>query len=60
MTCMQCGSETYNGAVLCAHHPTSHGDDYAEKARIMCDFIHRGIEPPPYALPDRAELLDAL
>jgi len=32
---------------MCAHHVASYGDDWAMGNRIMCDFLHRGVSPPP-------------
>jgi len=32
---------------MCAHHVASSGDDWAMGNRIMCDFLHRGVSPPP-------------
>jgi hypothetical protein len=45
--CAACSVELSDGEGLCPHHHTSFpGDNWAYWNRTMCDFIHRGIEPP--------------
>jgi hypothetical protein len=53
--CACCGGPTFDGAEICAHHLLWVEEPLAwsDANRIMCDFIHRGIEPPvpPGAMP---------
>jgi hypothetical protein len=51
--CSYCGVPL-TGTGLCAYHH-HHPDDsqWATANRIMCDFIHRGIEPSRLSEPDR-------
>jgi hypothetical protein len=39
--CAACGSQLPEDERLCRHHHSSHGDQWAEGNRIMCDFLHR-------------------
>jgi hypothetical protein len=44
--CAQCGSETGTDRALCSfHHDSSVWDDWAKANRIMCNLLHRGVEP---------------
>ena len=43
--CAWCNVEMATGSGLCAHHDTSESG-WAASNRIMCDFLHRGLEPP--------------
>jgi len=47
--CVICGYTTLGAGDVCAHHTASFADDWAAGNRVMCDFLHRGIEatPPP-------------
>jgi hypothetical protein len=45
--CVQCGYPTSGADDMCAHHTSSHADDWAMGNRIMCDFLHRGVVSPP-------------
>lgn len=42
--CFVCGSELWNGELICGHH-TVGVEDWAQVNRIACDLLHRGIEP---------------
>jgi hypothetical protein len=54
--CAVCSVELADGEALCPHHHASFaGDNWAYWNRTMCDFIHRGIEPP---VPSGAVLLE--
>lgn len=58
--CAYCGLSTDDPYLICSHH---HGiapeGDWATGNRIMCDFLHRGIAPPPAAWADRdLEMVD--
>jgi len=44
--CAHCGQPTFDSGGLCTYHNPSHGGDWAEGNRIMCDFVHRGIVSP--------------
>jgi hypothetical protein len=45
--CAACSVELSDGGELCPHHHASFaGDHWAYWNRVMCDLIHRGIEPP--------------
>lgn len=55
--CASCGLTTLSGDVaLCPHHHAVYGDDWAIMNRIMCDFFHRGIEPPRLPKEDRDDV----
>ncbi len=54
--CAYCGLPTSRADVLCTHHTSVFGDDWATGNRMMCDFIHRGIMTPA---PVRADERDA-
>jgi hypothetical protein len=45
--CVQCGFSTLGTAAICSHHVSGHGADRATPNRLMCDFLHRGVVPPP-------------
>jgi hypothetical protein len=32
-------------AALCRHHTVAYGEDWAVSNRIVCDLIHRRVEP---------------
>jgi len=42
--CVHCGQPVLERGGLCTYHLTGHCDDWATGNRIMCDFLHRGIE----------------
>lgn len=44
--CASCGLILSGTAQLCPHHHLVNGDDWFITNRIMCNFFHRGIEPP--------------
>ena len=45
--CIQCGYPTSGADDMCVHHVAAYADDWAMGNRIMCDFLHRGVSPPP-------------
>jgi hypothetical protein len=46
--CIACAAELPSADALCPHHHTgAPGEEWARWNRIVCDLIHRGIEPPP-------------
>lgn len=57
--CMICGIQRFDNdpePQICPHHvPSSKNtkDDWAKANKIMCDFIHRKIEPPRLEKKDR-------
>jgi hypothetical protein len=52
--CAICGVTTISGEELCPYHPSSTTpEDWAASNRVLCDFIHRGVEPQRLALADR-------
>ena len=50
--CALCGHQTLDGGTLCGFHVAREPDKWAAWNRVMCDFLHRGIEPPPSELGD--------
>jgi len=51
--CASCGiTNAYDGN-LCSHHQHVYGDDWAVANRIICDLLHRGIEPRRLAATER-------
>jgi hypothetical protein len=40
---------------LCARHVTTYGGDWAVSNRIVCDLIHRRVEPPRLPAEERAD-----
>lgn len=60
MICPSCGAPSdsliaYGG--ICPHHVPS-DDDWSTRNRVMCDFVHRRIAPPPVTLDGWYEALD--
>ena len=55
--CARCGAELANDDGLCLYHSSEHdtalGRDWAISNRLMCGFIHRGIEPARLPAADR-------
>lgn len=49
--CVHCGQPVLERGGLCTYHLTGHCDDWATGNRIMCDFLHRGIELPGPCVP---------
>ena len=43
--CANCGLQLSGDSALCPHHLID-TDDWAATNRIMCEFFHRGQEPP--------------
>lgn len=43
--CASCGLELDSALALCPHHHAITGDDFASTNRVMCDLLHRGLEP---------------
>jgi hypothetical protein len=59
--CIACAVELPNAEALCPHHDTAFAnDEWARWNRIVCDLIHRGIEPPPADAAPKAEEVSAL
>lgn len=50
MTCSQCGGQSNTDTALCSWHVQM--DDWAAANRVFCDFLHRGVAPPPVAFAD--------
>jgi hypothetical protein len=44
--CNQCGIELSGAFTLCPHHHLHDDPGWAATNRIMCDFVHRALEPP--------------
>lgn len=47
--CPLCGAGTPGRpAEICPHHLRAEGEgrEWSTRNRIMCDFVHRGIQPP--------------
>ena len=49
--CVSCGAENPPVGELCAHHVPTEAD-WSSANRIMCDFVHRGIDPAYVAFAD--------
>jgi hypothetical protein len=43
------------GVLICPHHLNLHSDEWAVANRTFCNFVHRGIEPPPVVVELAAE-----
>lgn len=43
--CASCGSELSDGTSLCRHHHLSLEVGWAQSNRMVCDLVHRGIQP---------------
>jgi hypothetical protein len=56
--CALCAQPTLTERDLCVYHLYPHADDWAAGNCIMCDFVHRGIVPPPTR--DRTDALELL
>lgn len=51
--CPSCGLANIDGSVMCGHHTTAGGDDWAAGNRIMCALFHRKEVPKRLASSDR-------
>lgn len=52
--CVVCGCPVEDG--LCRHHVDGYtGDRWADTNRILCDWLHRGIEPTRLTAEQRAD-----
>ena len=54
MTCASCGGRVPDydvAAGVCRHHAAT-DPEWAVTNRVMCDFVHRRIQPPPVVLDD--------
>ncbi len=52
--CAICGVTTISGEELCSYHPSAAAPEgWAAGNRVLCDFIHRGVEPRRLAAEDR-------
>jgi hypothetical protein len=54
--CVFCGQALLSRDDVCAYHLHDHGDDWATRNRIMCDFLHRRVVPS--APSERSDGLD--
>lgn len=48
--CASCGSELSDGTSLCRHHHLSLEVGWAQSNRMVCDLVHRGIQPARLAV----------
>lgn len=51
--CASCGLQLSGDSALCPHHHCVYGDDWAVANRIICNFIHRKIEPERLSAAER-------
>lgn len=59
--CPICGSTPDFGAESCGYHTmTTSEKDWAIGNKVMCDWIHRGIELKRLSKPDRDEISDQI
>jgi hypothetical protein len=49
--CASCGSELSDGTSLCRHHHLSLEVGWAQSNRMVCDLVHRGIQPASVSPP---------
>lgn len=59
MMCPTCGAETWGTRELCEHHLSPDTLECMGN-RILCDLIHRGVEPKRLSAEDREEVSEAL
>jgi hypothetical protein len=50
--CASCGSELSDGTSLCRHHHLSLEVGWAQSNRMVCDLLHRGIQPARVPVPE--------
>jgi hypothetical protein len=43
--CAVCGSALSDDSSICRHHHLAGADHWAEGNRILCDLLHRGVQP---------------
>jgi hypothetical protein len=53
--CAVCGQRLSESTDLCPQHTGGLAGGWAAGNRIMCDFFHRGIDPPRLSAADRAD-----
>ena len=53
--CASCGVALSGSAALCSLHVATYGGDWAVSNRIVCDLIHRRVEPPCLPAEERAD-----
>ena len=51
-----CGASLYHDAQICPYHHSS-DLDWPVFNRIMCDLLHRGVEPARLPLGEREDLM---
>lgn len=51
--CCQCGSASASGTGICPYHGAAFPEGWADENRILCDLIHRRIEPARLAIEQR-------
>jgi hypothetical protein len=56
--CVLCGVTLCGDADLCAYHLRAYAESWAATNRIICDFVHRGIDPMRVSAAERE--LDAM
>ena len=56
--CLQCYSETNGRNLLCPSHSIIISDSWARVNSIMCDLLHRGINPRRLPINERWDKRD--
>lgn len=55
-SCPFCGNDPNNDQGVCSYHVNVYEDTWAVSNRIICDWLHRGLEPGRLGPNDREKI----